>query len=128
MISGASGSIACSARGPTRAYELKPVVSLSLVVDTLADENDGDNSPGHLSLREAIDLANANPMPDTISFDPSLAGGTIHLTLGELAITDSVTILGPGAGITTIDAGNHSRFSTSTITTTPRISMWRSTG
>ena len=91
------------------AYEFKPAVSLSLVVNTLADENDGDYSPGHLSLREAVALANANPMPDTISFDPSLDGGTIHLTLGELAITDSVTILGPGAENLTIDAGNHSR-------------------
>ena len=80
-----------------------------MVVNTLADENDGDYSPGHLSLREAISLANANPAADAISFDPSLDDGTIELTLGELTITDSVTIeASPGADIT-INAGGQSR-------------------
>ena len=88
------------------AYEVN---SLSLVVNTLADENSGVYDPSHLSLREAVALANINPGPDTISFDPSLDGGTINLTIDELAITDSVTIQGPGAANLTIDAVNHSR-------------------
>ena len=61
------------------------------------------------SLRQAIFDANANPGADTISFDPSLSGGTIALTSGELAITDSVTIQGLGAANLTIDAGGISR-------------------
>ena len=36
------------------------------------------------SLRQAIFDANANPGPDTISFDSSLSGGTITLSAGEL--------------------------------------------
>src|SRR5262249_37719422 len=81
------------------------VLSPDLIVDTLADENDGDYSSGDLSLREAIDLANRRPGADTITFiAPS--SGTIHLTLGELPITDSVTITGPGANLVTIDASD----------------------
>ncbi|MCE9563551.1 MAG: IPT/TIG domain-containing protein, partial [Planctomycetes bacterium] len=80
----------------------------SLVVDTLVDVNDGDYSPGNLSLREAIALANATPGADTITFKPGLTG-TITLSLGELAITDDVTITGPGANLLTIDANDNSR-------------------
>ena len=79
--------------------------SLALVVDTLADENDGDYSPGHFSLREAIDLTNDHVgVADAISFSPALGGGTIGLELGELVITDAVTINGPGASLLTIQA------------------------
>src|SRR5207249_12275756 len=43
------------------------------IVDNIADENDGDTSPGRLSLREAVGLANVHsPAADTISFDPTL--------------------------------------------------------
>ena len=53
-------------------------------------------------------IANAIPGDDTITFDPSLDGGTIRLSLGEMAITDSVGIEALGSDIT-IDAGGHSR-------------------
>ena len=79
------------------------------MVTTADDELDPTYDPNDLSLREAIALANANPGPDTISFDPSLDGSTITLGLGELAITDSVTIQGPGAANLTIDADGQSR-------------------
>ena len=76
------------------AYERQ---SLSLVVDTLVDEDDGDYSAGDLSLREAIDLTNRNIGPtDTINFSPTLNGGTIELALGEILISDAVSINGPG--------------------------------
>lgn len=81
--------------------------SLHLVVDTLADEDDGDFSAGDLSLREAIGLANDNVAEDTIDFAPALAGGTILLTMGELNITDSVTINGLGADLLTVDASGN---------------------
>ncbi len=89
------------------AYELQELSDLNLLVDTLDDESDGDFSRFDLSLREAIELANANPVPDTINFDPLLAGGTILLTLGELAITDDLAINGLGAELLTIDASGN---------------------
>lgn len=80
-----------------------------LVVDTLSDLDDGDISAGNLSLREAVRLANEAAGADTILFDPSLAGGTITLTGGQLDITDEVTITGLGADQLTISGGGASR-------------------
>ncbi|QEG34847.1 choice-of-anchor Q domain-containing protein [Bythopirellula goksoeyrii] len=81
----------------------------SFVVDTLVDESDGDYSPGDFSLREAIELANQIAGANTIEFDPLLTAtagplpATILLTMGQLEITDSLTINGPGAELLTID-------------------------
>ena len=55
------------------------------------------------SLRAAITAANANPGADTIDFGVT---GSIGLTSGQLDITDSLTINGPGAGALTVN-GNH---------------------
>ena len=75
-----------------------------IVVTTLADEDDGsiDSSLGTgTSLRDAINYANAHPGADSITFAVS---GTISLDGTQLpAITDALTITGPGAGLT-IDA------------------------
>lgn len=65
-----------------------------------------DGSPG--SLRAAITQANATTEADTIVFQNTLAG-TITLTGGALAITESLTINGPGAAKVTIDAHGASR-------------------
>jgi hypothetical protein len=46
------------------------------------------------SLRAAVASANASPGADTIDFATT---GTIALTSGQLDITDSLTINGPGA-------------------------------
>jgi len=89
--------------------DMGAVEAQSLVVDTLADEVDGDYSPGNFSLREAIALANQIGSIDTIEFSPALAGGTILLTMGELEITNSVEIIGLGAEQLTIDAQWQSR-------------------
>ena len=43
--------------------------TLALVVGNTDDIDDDDFTPGNLSLREAIRLANANPGLDTIEFD-----------------------------------------------------------
>ncbi|MCA9232087.1 MAG: hypothetical protein KDA57_15670 [Planctomycetales bacterium] len=101
---------------------------LSLVVDTLVDESDGDYSTNDLSLREAVELANANSGADSITFDGSLAGNTITLALGQLEISDSVTVTGLGADQLTIDAGGASRVLRITGTTTADISGLTLTG
>ena len=66
------------------------------------------------SLREAINAANANPAPDTITFsdgtgsttDFQTTAQTITLTIGQLQITDALDIQGPAAGLLTIDGNN----------------------
>ncbi len=87
-------------------YQVQPS---NLVVTTLVDKLSGTYDPANLSLREALGLANASPTADTISFAPSLDGGTINLSLGELAIANSVTVIGPGAANLTINGNNQSR-------------------
>src|SRR5262249_55294497 len=58
---------------------------------------------GDGSLRGEIAAAQSG---DTINFAPGLAGQTISLTNGELAITRSLNIEGPGAKQLTV-SGNH---------------------
>jgi len=92
------------------AFEYQLTSNLTLVVDTLVDENDGNYGPGDLSLREAIALADVWPDDDTIYFDPALTSNgpaTIVLTKGELKITTSMSIVGPGANLLTIDASGN---------------------
>ena len=84
---------------------------LSLVVDTTVDESDGDFSTGDLSLREAIELANARSGAAFILFDPTVFASpqTITLALGQLQITSDVTLQGTGAPNLTIDGNSASR-------------------
>ncbi|MEW6494201.1 MAG: DUF4347 domain-containing protein [Cyanobacteriota bacterium] len=89
------------------AVEFVPLSNVSnITVDTLVDENDGDLSPGDVSLREAILFSSAG---GTIDFDPCLAGGTITLTQGELVINKDLTINGLGADNLTVSGNNASR-------------------
>jgi Right handed beta helix region len=60
------------------------------------------------SLRQAIINANMAAGPDTIAFQPGLTG-TIALAGSHLSVTDSVSILGPGAGLLTVSGNNASR-------------------
>src|SRR5215470_1465012 len=62
-----------------------------------------DSGPG--SLRDA--LAHATNF-ETITFCPSLTG-TIVLTNGELVVSNSVTILGPGPGSLAVSGNSASR-------------------
>ena len=84
------------------------------VVDSLLDENDGDISPANLSLREAVELSNDNPLPDRIEFVPALLGGTIFQsefgsfflqpgTPADIRITDTVEIVGLGQSFLELD-------------------------
>ncbi len=93
------GNAVPGARIDIGAYERQPGEELSFVVDTLADDNGDDYSPGDRSLREAIQLANAVPGVNMITFAPELFAnglGTISLKYGEMAITEAVVIDGPG--------------------------------
>jgi hypothetical protein len=66
------------------------------------------NDSGAGSLRQAILDANGAAGPDTVVFQPDLTG-TITLTSGQLAITDSVNVQGPGMSALTVDGNNASR-------------------
>ncbi len=77
----------------------------TFTVDLVTDENDGNFSPGDLSLREAVAQANANGAgEDTIQFATGLPNLT--LTLGQLPITSAIVIDVAGKGIA---AGPNSR-------------------
>ena len=90
----------------------------TLTVDSLADNmTPNDNL---VTLREAIIAANTDATTDdgdigsgadTIDFAPALfpSPQTITLTLGELPITESVTITGPGRDTLTLAAGLDAR-------------------
>jgi hypothetical protein len=67
--------------------------------------NTADSGAG--SLREILGWANTLPGPDVVEFDPVYFGSprTITLTTGQLAITDSMTIRGPGADLLSL-SGN----------------------
>ncbi|MEL6500919.1 MAG: hypothetical protein AAFQ23_05890, partial [Cyanobacteria bacterium J06623_1] len=81
----------------------------TFIVTTANDENDGTNNGTGLSLREAINAANNSAGIDRIIFDSGLSGSNITLSLGEIAIADSVAIEGLGADALTIDGANASR-------------------
>jgi hypothetical protein len=89
----------------------------------LADASIADST---LSLREAIGVVNTGSTAglsdqelaqisgtlgsgDTIQFDPSLAGGAIVLTGGELAVSQSLTIAGLGSDQLAVSGNNASR-------------------
>lgn len=92
------------------AYELQ---GATYVVDTPLDENNGNYNPGNLSLREAIELANINPLPDVITFDQmvmldqtisQVSASTLKPgTTADMKITDHLTIIGLGLDFLSID-------------------------
>ncbi|WP_417389050.1 choice-of-anchor Q domain-containing protein [Gimesia sp.] len=90
------------------------IVDNGIVVDTLADDvNAGDTVT---SLREAIDLANANPGVDNIilsivgTYDMDIAGTNENNNAsGDFDILGDLNIFGQGSGMTIIDADNLDR-------------------
>ena len=82
------------------------IAPATFLVTTLADAGAG-------SLRDAVGLANAAASADTITFSPALfpggAPGIITLTTGEIPITDTIKITGPGIDLLTISGNNASR-------------------
>ncbi len=99
-----------------RKCSVEPLESRALL-STITVTSLADNQDGEVTLREAVLAANedrsvdgsvAGSGSDVIKFDPSLAGGTIELQLGELLVTKTLTVDGPSQRID-IDAGNSSR-------------------
>jgi len=75
---------------------------------TFTVTNLDDSGPG--SLRQAVLDANLTAGSDAIVFQNGL-GGAIALTSGQIEITDSLTIHGPGANVLTLHGDGHtSRF------------------
>lgn len=66
------------------------------------------NDSGAGTLRQAILDANAAAGADVITFQAALSG-TITLTTGQLYISDSVDVQGPGAAVITVSGNNASR-------------------
>jgi len=84
---------------PTSPSAARRTVSAATTI-TVANTNDA----GAGSLRQAIADATDG---STVQFDPSIAGGTISLSTGQLVIDKSLSIQGPiSGGITINGAGN----------------------
>src|SRR5262249_5771985 len=83
---------------------------MTVTVDIDADEADGNELPGDVSLREAINRTNANLGADTITFATGVFSTprTISLGLGQFTLSDDLTITGPGANLLTINGNNAS--------------------
>ena len=73
---------------------------------TFTVSNLNDSGPG--SLRQAIEDANAAAGADVIDFQAGLTG-TIALTTGQLEVSDSVDIQGPGAASLAVSGNGASR-------------------
>jgi len=85
--------------------------ALPFQVNTADDTATGAEPPGELSLRDAINLANAQALA-TITFASSLSGTSITLAeveLPQIINGAHVTITGPGAGELAISADDGSR-------------------
>ncbi len=78
-------------------------------VTTFTVTNQSDSGVG--SLRDAVSKSNANAGSDIIAFDPVFFNvpRTITLSTGEMVISDSLTITGPGTTLATVDPAGKSR-------------------
>ncbi|MHA3771809.1 beta strand repeat-containing protein [Verrucomicrobiota bacterium sgz303538] len=83
-------------------YLEKRIAPATFVVTNLNDAGAG-------SLRQAVLDANTSPGSDTIVFKGDATDGEIRLTTGEINITGSVNVKGPGADKLTINAQDLSR-------------------
>ena len=103
------------------------VNSTADIANPALDLNDGVNT-----LRELVLIANQNGTQNTlIQFSQSVfnTAQTITLTQGELVLTGSIEIRGPGADLLTISGNSNSRIFRSTGTNTGiRISDLKVTG
>ncbi len=109
----ATGAPATDQRGQPRsgpidigAFESPLVISVNTPLDTVG------SAPGQITLRQAVNLANALTSEEAIVFTSNLATPqTITLTNGPLVLTDkaTTTIAGPGASLLTLSGNNAGR-------------------
>jgi hypothetical protein len=82
------------------------------VVDKVSDDDDFVTTPGEMTLREAIRLANNDGQPSQIEFSKTVFAAPQTITIsplnGEMFITKDVTIIGPSSKLT-IDAAGTGR-------------------
>jgi predicted outer membrane repeat protein len=90
---------------PAALFALSTLSAGSATAATFTVSNCADSGAG--SLRQAVINANGAAGADTITFAVSCS--PITLTSGQLTITDSVTITGPGAAALTVSGNNASR-------------------
>ena len=101
-------------RSAHRALALEPLEDRSVpavfTVNSLADIAPGGFNPADsvVTLREAVERANALAGADTIRFAANLRG-TVTLAHGELTVSDDATIRGNGAGRLAVSGGGESR-------------------
>lgn len=92
-----------------------PAAASTYLVDTSGDPGPG----GTTSLRQAVAAANG-AADNFVDFSPALDGSTITLLLGEIAINQPMTIVGPGAEKLAVSGNDSSRiFNISTPSATP---------
>ena len=82
----------------------------AIVVSSNGDDLDNITSPGNLSLREAVTVANTRPfLTNIITFSSSTNSAELDLNNGQIAINVPMTITGNGSGNTVINAHQLSR-------------------
>src|SRR5262249_10209919 len=98
---------------------LTAVCALTLVTHatTITVTNTNDNGPG--SLRQALAVANNGD-----AIDATGVSGVISLTTGELLVSKSVTINGPGADVLAVDGNMISQVFVTGTSTTVTISSF----
>jgi CSLREA domain-containing protein/uncharacterized repeat protein (TIGR01451 family) len=86
------------------------IVAVGLTVTRIDDRNNPACVAGDCSLREAVNTANASADIKAIQFSALFdSPQTITLTNGQIAINQSMSIVGRGANLTTVSGGNATR-------------------
>ncbi len=95
-----------------------------LTVTTASDHDDGVCGAGDCTLREAVERTNTVTGDNTIMFASNIIGTlTLQTALGELVVTDSINIVGPGARILAVSGNEaHRVFNFASTSTTNSVS------
>jgi hypothetical protein len=96
----------CTSSHPAQAARGIEPLEDRVLMSTYSVSNLLDHGPG--SLRQAVLNANARGGADAITFAASVHG-SITLTSGQLSITGSLSVTGPGASALTVSGHNTSR-------------------
>ena len=96
--------------GNNQASDPTTIVAVTPIVTRIDDRNNPACVAGDCSLREAVNTANASADIKAIQFSALFdSPQTITLTNGQIAINQSMSIIGKGANLTTVSGGNATR-------------------